>query len=64
MKNLYSKVKYHLIIFTDNYKIFDNTNISVIKLKQNLDRWYEMKPDIKYNLYKEIYMIILSKYYT
>lgn len=51
-----NKINYHLIIFTNNdYNSINHENISIVKLKNNYDKWWQMNKQTKNILYKEIY---------
>lgn len=53
---LYKNIKFHLIIFTNNnHNIVTNTNVSVIDLQNNYEKWWLMNSNTKKTLYKEIY---------
>jgi len=51
-----NKIKFHLIIFTNNdYVDINNDFISVIRLKNSYENWWAMHPTLKNILYNEIY---------
>ena len=51
-----NKIKFHLIIFTNNdYVDINNDFISVVRLKNSYENWWTMHPTLKNILYNEIY---------
>jgi hypothetical protein len=52
-----NKKNFHLMIFTSNHysNYFSEPNLSIIKLSRDYQQWWNMEPEIKENVYKEIY---------